>query len=137
MSAHVLLNLLNEMGNMFNKFSNTGARMLDFIYHIKLTRYCNITRAHYLDMVNCKIKYLQRKNVLSQPCFNCVFRKKDTGISFTGKQHTHTPLFLVFKIVDCFFNIHAAIRLDSKIIIIIIIIIIKVIIKNCVEPLSR
>ena len=47
MSAHVLLNLLNELGkrdkmrglpsilslfrNMFNKYNNTGARMLDSI----------------------------------------------------------------------------------------------------------
>ena len=49
MSAHVLLNLLNELGksdkmrglpsilllcrNEFNKFNNTVARMLDSIYH--------------------------------------------------------------------------------------------------------
>ena len=48
-SAHVLLNLLNELGKMdkmrvlpsilslfcneFNKFNNTGARMIDSIYH--------------------------------------------------------------------------------------------------------
>ena len=52
MSAHVLLNLLNESGkkircealpsilsvfpNEFNKFSNTGARMRDSIYHMTL-----------------------------------------------------------------------------------------------------
>ena len=52
MSAHVLLNLLNEFGkrdNMrglpsilslfrdeFDKFNNTGARMLDSIYHMTL-----------------------------------------------------------------------------------------------------
>ena len=52
MSAHVLLNLLNELGkrdkmrglpsilslfrNGFNKFNNTGARMLDSIYHMTL-----------------------------------------------------------------------------------------------------
>ena len=52
MSAHVLLNLLNEFGkrdpmqglpsilslfrNKFNKFNNTGARMLDSIYHMTL-----------------------------------------------------------------------------------------------------
>ena len=51
-SAHVLLTLSNELGkrdkmrgfpsilspfrNEFNKFSNTGARMLDSIYHMKL-----------------------------------------------------------------------------------------------------
>ena len=52
MSAHVLLNLLNELGkrdkmrglpsilslfrNKFNKFNNTKARMLDSIYHMTL-----------------------------------------------------------------------------------------------------
>ena len=52
MSAHVLLNLLNEWGkrdkmrglpsilslfrNEFNKFNNTGALMLDSIYHMSL-----------------------------------------------------------------------------------------------------
>ena len=50
MSAHVLLNLLNELGksdkmrdlpsilllfrNEFNKFNNTAAQMLDSIYHM-------------------------------------------------------------------------------------------------------
>ena len=44
MSVHVLLNLLNELGkgdrilslfrNSFNKFNNTGAQMLDSIYHM-------------------------------------------------------------------------------------------------------
>ena len=53
MSAHVLLNLLNELGkrdeirglpsisslfsNEFNKFNNTRALMLDSIYHMKLS----------------------------------------------------------------------------------------------------
>ena len=53
MGAHVLLNLLNELGksdifrglpsilslfhNEFNKFNNTRARMLDSIYHITLS----------------------------------------------------------------------------------------------------
>ena len=53
MSAHVLLNLLNEMGkrdkmrglpsilslfrNEFNKFYNTRARMLDSIFHMTNT----------------------------------------------------------------------------------------------------
>ena len=48
-SAHALLNLLNELGkrnkmpsilslfrNEFNKFNNTRARMLDSIYHMTL-----------------------------------------------------------------------------------------------------
>ena len=52
MSAHVLLNLLNELGkrdqmqglpsilslfrNELNKFNNTGARMLDSIYNMTI-----------------------------------------------------------------------------------------------------
>ena len=52
MSAHVLLNILKELGkrdkihglqsilslfcNKFNKFNNTRARMLDSIYHMTL-----------------------------------------------------------------------------------------------------
>ena len=52
MSAHVLFNLLNELAirdkmrgwpsilslfrKEFNKFNNTRARMLDFIYHMTL-----------------------------------------------------------------------------------------------------
>ena len=58
MSAHVLLNLLNELGkrdkmrglpsilslfrNEFNKFNNTRARMLDSIYHMT-----NILKSHF------------------------------------------------------------------------------------------
>ena len=61
MSVHVLLNLLNEFGkrdkmqglpsilslfhNEFNKFNNTRARKLDYIYHIMILRlkshFCN------------------------------------------------------------------------------------------------
>ena len=53
MSAHVLLNLLNELGKRdkmrglpsilslfgikFNRFNNIGARMLDSIYHMTLS----------------------------------------------------------------------------------------------------
>ena len=45
MNAHVLLNLLNELGNKsilsvfpngFNKFNNTGARMQGPIYYLTL-----------------------------------------------------------------------------------------------------
>ena len=59
MSAHVLLNLLNELGkrdkmrglpsilslfrNEFNKFNNTRARMLDSIYHMT-----NTLKSHFL-----------------------------------------------------------------------------------------
>ena len=58
MSAHVLLNLINELGkrdkmrglpsilflfrNKFNKFNKTRARMLDSIYHmtVKILKNC-------------------------------------------------------------------------------------------------
>ena len=44
MSAHVLLNLLNELGKKIlsvfpiecNKFINTGAQIQDFVYHMTL-----------------------------------------------------------------------------------------------------
>ena len=58
MSAHVLLNSLNELRkkdkmiglpsilspfhNEFNKFNNTGARMLDSIYHTSKSYFKNI-----------------------------------------------------------------------------------------------
>ena len=61
MSAHVLLNLLNELRrrdkirglpsilslfcNKFNKFSNTRARMLDSIYHITFRLLLNLMSA--------------------------------------------------------------------------------------------
>ena len=57
MSAHILLNLLNELGksdkmrglpsnllifrNEFNKFNNTRARMLDYIYHMTFKLFLN------------------------------------------------------------------------------------------------
>ena len=74
MSAHVLLNLLNELGkrdkmrglpsslslfrNEFNKFNNTIARVLDFFlsYDIKITlksHFChkNVNFYHYVSNV--------------------------------------------------------------------------------------
>ena len=58
MSAHVLLNLLNELRkrdkmrglpsilslfrNELNKFNNTGAQMLDFIYYMTLRLLLNL-----------------------------------------------------------------------------------------------
>ena len=64
MSAHVLLNLLNELWkrdkmqglpsilslfrNEFNKFNNTRARVLDSIYHMK-----NTLKSHFW----CKKRY--------------------------------------------------------------------------------
>ena len=63
MSAHVLLNLLNELGKRdkrrglprilllsrseFNKFNNTGVRMLNSIHHMALN-YCAIIKLSFL-----------------------------------------------------------------------------------------
>ena len=81
MSAHVLLNLLNELGKRdkmrgffatrFNKFNKTRAQMLDSIYHmtlkllqnrifgIKTSRFCHLLRnvimdynRHYVKLLN-------------------------------------------------------------------------------------
>ena len=70
MSAHVLLNLLNELGkrdrmpglpiilslfhNKFNKFNNTGARMLDSFYHIlgfKTSTFCHLLCNVLMDVI--------------------------------------------------------------------------------------
>ena len=79
MNAHVLLHLLNELGksdkmrglpsifllfrNEFNKFKNTGARMLDSIYHmtlkliknrilgVKTSRFCHLLRNVIMDVI--------------------------------------------------------------------------------------
>ena len=54
MDAHAVLELFNELGkkpsmfslfrNEFNKFNNTDARILDFIYHLSI----NLFRHHIL-----------------------------------------------------------------------------------------
>ena len=67
MSAHVLLNLLNELGkrdkmlglpsslslfrNEFNKFNNTRARMLDSIYHMTNTLKSHFWRINVMIFV--------------------------------------------------------------------------------------
>ena len=69
MSAHVLLNLFNELGksdkmrglpsilllfrNEFNKFNNTRARMLDSIYHMIKSHFCrkNVINCHFVRNV--------------------------------------------------------------------------------------
>ena len=66
MSIHVLLNLLNKLGkrdkmrglpsilsifrNEFNKFNNTRARMLDFIYHMTLSSLLTVERYNIVIM---------------------------------------------------------------------------------------
>ena len=76
MSAHVLLNLLNELRkrdkmrglpsilslfrNEFNKFNNTGARMLDSIYHMTLRL--------LLNLISC-VKNVIVLSVCTQRCY--------------------------------------------------------------------
>ena len=66
MSAHVLLNLLNESGkrdkmrglpsilslfrNEFNKFKNTRAQMLDSIYHMTNTLKSHFCRKNVINL---------------------------------------------------------------------------------------
>ena len=67
MSAHVLLNLLNELGKRnkmrglpsilslfreFNRFNNTRARMLDSIYHMANTLKSDFWRKKHYNFVN-------------------------------------------------------------------------------------
>ena len=79
MSAHVLLNLLNELGkrdkmrglpsilslfsNEFNKFNNTRARMLESIYHIANTLKSDFRRKNVLILSFCMHRCYGRHNV--------------------------------------------------------------------------
>ena len=73
MSAHVLLNLLNELGkkirceallsilsvfpNELNKFNNTGARMQDSVYHMTL-------KSHFISKFCTKITISPLENTM-------------------------------------------------------------------------
>ena len=79
MSAHVLLNLLNELGerdkmrglpsilslfrNEFNKFNNTRARMLDSIYHMTNTLKSYFWRKNVILLSLCAQRCYGRHNV--------------------------------------------------------------------------
>ena len=79
MSAHVLLNLLNELGkrdkmrglpsilslfcNEFNKFNNTRARMLDSIYHMTNTLKSQFWRKNVIILSFCTQRCYGRHNV--------------------------------------------------------------------------
>ena len=79
MSAHVLLNLLNELGkrdkmrglpsilslfrNEFNKFNNTRARMLDSIYHMTNTLKYHFWRKNVIFLSLCAQRCYGRHNV--------------------------------------------------------------------------
>ena len=79
MSAHVLLNLLNELGkrdkmrglpsifslfrNEFNKFNNTGARILDSIYHMTNTLKSHFWRKNVIILSLCTQRFNERHNV--------------------------------------------------------------------------
>ena len=79
MSAHVLLNLLNELGkrdkmrglpsilslfrNEFNKFNNTRARMLDSIYHMTKTLKSHFWLKNVMILSSCTQRCYGRNNV--------------------------------------------------------------------------
>ena len=79
MSAHVLFNLLNELGkrykmrglpiilslfrNEFNKFNNTRARMLDSIYHMTITLKSHFWRKNVFILSLCTQRCYGRHNV--------------------------------------------------------------------------
>ena len=79
MSAHVLLNLLNELGkrdkmrglpsilslfrNEFNKFNNTRARMLDSIYHMTYTLKSHSGVKNVMIVLSCTQRCYGRNNV--------------------------------------------------------------------------
>ena len=79
MSAHVLLNLLNELGkrdkmrslpgilslfcNEFNKFKNTRARMLGSVYHMTNTLKSDFCRKNVIILSLCTQRCYERHNV--------------------------------------------------------------------------
>ena len=79
MSAHVLLNLLNELGkrdkmrclpsilslirNEFNKFNNTRTRMLDSIYHMTNTLKSDFWRKNVINLSLCTQRCYGRQKV--------------------------------------------------------------------------
>ena len=79
MSAHVLLNLLNELRkrdkmrglssilslfrNEFNKFNNTRAQMLDSIYHMTNTLISHFWRKNVILLSLCTQRCYGRHNV--------------------------------------------------------------------------
>ena len=79
MSAHVLLNILNEFGkrdkmqglpsnlslfrNEFNKFNNKRARMLDSIYHMTNTLKSHFWRKNVIILSLCAQRCYRRHNV--------------------------------------------------------------------------
>ena len=79
MIAHVLLNLLHELGkrdkmrglpsilslfrNEFNKFNNTGSRMLDSIYHMTNTLKSHFWRKNVIIFSLCTQHCYERHNV--------------------------------------------------------------------------
>ena len=79
MSAHVLLNLFNELGksdkmqglpsilslfrNEFNKFNNTSARMLDSIYHMNNTLKSRLWCKNIIILSSCTQRCYGRHNI--------------------------------------------------------------------------
>ena len=79
MSAHVLLNLLNELGerdkmrglpsilslfrNELNKFNNTSSRMLDSIYHMTNTLKSHFWLKNVIILSLCTQRCYRRHNV--------------------------------------------------------------------------
>ena len=79
MSAHVLLNLLNELGKRdkirglpsilsllrheFNKFNNTRAQMLDSIYHMTKSLKSHFWRKNVIILSLCTQRCYGRHNV--------------------------------------------------------------------------
>ena len=68
LSAHVLLNLLNELGKRDKmrgllKFNNTIARMLDSIYHMKNTLKPDFWRKNVIILSLCTQRCYGRRDV--------------------------------------------------------------------------
>ena len=109
MSAHVLLNLLNELGkrdkmrglpsilsffrNKFNKFNNTRARILDSIYHMTNTLKSDFWRKNVIVL-----------SLYTQRCYgrHNVSRTSTRGVQYVMKTAQYIPKFYIYTLHNYF-----------------------------------
>ena len=113
MSAHVLLNLLNELGkrdkmrglpsisslfrNKFNKFNNTRARMLDSIYQMTNTLKSHFWRKNVMILSLCTQRCYGRHNVSRKSIKPLVVYRFYCMVLFHSQTRRHMIKLLYFQ----------------------------------------
>ena len=130
MSAHVLLNLLNELGkrdkkrglpsilslfcNAFNKFNNTRARMLDSIYHMTNTLKSHFWRQNVIILSLCAQRCYGRHNVSRKSNVNTLKTLVDRYSCINLMQFFFYRGILTFKMQEkCDTNLRHSVSLRS------------------------